>query len=108
MILAVDFTTIIYILAKTIHKCQANFQYFFYFFKKFFNSTSFYTHFATLRHFRHPQKTVIQRALCPHTASRGRVTRLALFCEYMRGSTQRGLKARLIGVAIATDCAACR
>ena len=28
VILAVDFTTIIYILAKTIHKCQANFQYF--------------------------------------------------------------------------------
>ena len=33
---AVDFTTIIYILAKTIHKCQANFQSFFIFFEKFF------------------------------------------------------------------------
>ena len=33
-------------------------------------------------------------------ASRGRVTRLALFRARMRGTTQRGLKARLIGVAI--------
>jgi len=34
------------------------------------------------------------------TASRGRVTRLALFSALMRGSTPRGLKARSIGVAI--------
>jgi len=33
------------------------------------------------------------------TASRGRVTRLALFGACMRGSTQRGLKARLMRVA---------
>ncbi|MBQ4535762.1 MAG: hypothetical protein IJA22_02930, partial [Clostridia bacterium] len=38
-----------------------------------------------------------------HNARRGRATRLALFLTCMRGATPRGLKARSIGVAIATS-----
>jgi len=36
------------------------------------------------------------------TASRGRVTRLALFSALMRDTTPRGLKARSMTVALAT------